>query len=307
MIIAYLSHPGCLRHDMGPHPECPARLEVIGDRLLTEGLDASLQRVEAPRVDRELLEATHDPAYVQHIHQSAPDQGRVWLDGDTAMNPHSLEAALRAAGAVQLAVDLVLEGAVSRAFCAVRPPGHHALSSQAMGFCLFNNVVVGARRALQRHGLERVAILDFDVHHGNGTEELVSGDNRILFCSTFQHPFYPHSGHEPAAANVINTPLAAGSGSREFRAAVTRDWLPALLDFAPELLLVSAGFDAHREDDIAGLELEEDDYAWVTRCLCEQATRSAAGRVVSTLEGGYALPALGRSVAAHLRTLAECA
>jgi acetoin utilization deacetylase AcuC-like enzyme len=301
MPIALVSHSDCLRHDMGHHPERPERLHAINDRLIASGLDMVLQRYDAPLVDRELLDMTHEPLFVDQVHGIAPQQGLVWVDGDTAMNPHTLQAALRAAGAVQLGVDLVMKGDASQVFCAVRPPGHHAEQRKAMGFCFFNNIAVGAYHALRNHGLKRVAIVDFDVHHGNGTEDIVSGDERILFCSTFQHPFYPHSGFDTSAPNVVNAPLAAGAAGMEFREAVDLCWLPRLRDFEPELILVSAGFDAHRADDMAGLNLVENDYAWVTRRLCEQADLSAHGRLVSSLEGGYELNSLARSVEAHIK------
>ena len=301
MTIAYISHSDCLSHDMGRHPECPERLQAINDRLIASGLDRVLRRYDAPLIDRGLLELPHDPLFVDRVYAMSPSEGLVWLDGDTAMNPCSLQAALRAAGAVQLGVDLVMQGDASQVFCAVRPPGHHAERNKAMGFCFFNNVAVGAFHALQNHGLERVAIVDFDVHHGNGTEDIVSGDDRILFCSTSQHPFYPHSGFDSSASNVVNTPLPAGTSSTAFREAVHRDWLPRLKAFEPELILVSAGFDAHQADDMAGLKLVEEDYAWVTRRLCEQAGNSAGGRLVSSLEGGYELRSLALSVEAHIK------
>jgi acetoin utilization deacetylase AcuC-like enzyme len=303
MTVAYISHPTCLLHDMGPHPEQPARLSAIQDRLIACGLDPMLSHYEAPEVDRALLEQVHDPAYVARLFDCAPASGYAQLDPDTAMNPYTLPAALRAAGAAQLGADLLLQGAALRAFCAVRPPGHHAERARPMGFCLFNNVVIGAYRALGEHGLERVAIVDFDVHHGNGTENIVADDPRILFCSTFQHPFYPNSGADCPADNVVNVPLPAGSDSADFRRAITEHWLPALAGFAPELILVSAGFDAHQADDMAGLNLLVDDYTWVTRQICRQAEQSAAGRVLSCLEGGYHLQALARSVEAHLRVM----
>ena len=226
------------------------------------------------------------------------------LDSDTAMNPHTLRAARRAAGAAVLATDRVLRGEVEAAFCGVRPPGHHAERARAMGFCLFNNVAVAAAHALAAHGLERVVVVDFDVHHGNGTEAIFHDDPRVMMVSTFQHPFYPYSGVEGRSERMVNIPLAAYSGGTEFRDAVERHWLPALAAFKPEMLFVSAGFDAHREDDMAMLRLVEADYAWVTERIREVAARHARGRIVSVLEGGYALHALGRSVAAHLRVLA---
>jgi acetoin utilization deacetylase AcuC-like enzyme len=217
------------------------------------------------------------------------------------MNPYSLKAARRAAGAVVKAVDLVMNGEATRAFCGVRPPGHHAERNRAMGFCFYNNIAIGALHALQNHDLARVAIVDFDVHHGNGTEHIVAGDERILFCSTFQHPFYPNSGHECDEANVVNVPLSQGTSSEGFRAAVTQHWIPALERFQPQLLLVSAGFDAHQADDMAGINLVDTDYAWITQELVGVADRHARGRVVSSLEGGYELHALARSVEAHLK------
>lgn len=305
MPLAFVSHADCLKHEMGAHhPESPARLEAIQDRLRAAGLEDVLLRFDAPLASDVHLARAHPPEYIAQIRSAAPGHGTVHLDPDTAMNPFSLQAALRAAGAAVLAVDLVLGGKASSAFCAVRPPGHHACRSTAMGFCLFNNVAVGALHALEAHGLERVAIADFDVHHGNGTEDIFQGDPRVLMVSTFQHPFYPYSGTGAVASNMINVPLAAGSGPKQFRAAVEQQWLPALDAFKPQLILCSAGFDAHIEDDMAMLRLVDEDYAWVTSRLLEVARKHAKGRVVSVLEGGYALAALGRSAARHLRVLA---
>lgn len=304
MTIAYITHADCLLHDMGTaHPESPARLRAISDRLIACGLDAALVHHDAPRVTRDQLLRVHDSAYLDALAAQSPRSGTAWLDGDTAMNPHTLLAAERAAGAAALAVGLVMSGKHRRAFCAVRPPGHHAERDRAMGFCLYNNVAVAAYEALEQHGLSRVAIVDFDVHHGNGTEHIVAADQRILFCSTFQHPFYPHSGAEPSAGNIINVPLRAGAGGAEFARAVDQHWLPALRDFAPQLVVISAGFDAHRADDMAQLAFVDSDYAWVTGELCAIADTSAQGRVVSSLEGGYDLHALSRSVQAHLNAL----
>jgi acetoin utilization deacetylase AcuC-like enzyme len=302
MAIAYISHHDCQMHDMGHHhPEQPARLSAINDRLIATGLEMVLHRYDAPPVKRELLDAVHDSTYVDEVYAAAPAEGVIWLDGDTAMNKHSLHAALRAAGAVALGVDLVMAGKAKHVFCGVRPPGHHAEHHRAMGFCFFNNIAVGAYHALNQYGLERVAIVDFDVHHGNGTEDIVSGDERILFCSTFQHPFYPHSGYDSTASNVVNSPLPSGSDSKAFRTAVETHWLPRLETFEPQLILVSAGFDAHLADDMANMNLLDVDYGWVTRRLCEQAERSGNGHIVSSLEGGYDLHALARSVEAHLK------
>jgi acetoin utilization deacetylase AcuC-like enzyme len=303
MAIGYITHHDCQLHDMGSHhPEQPARLSAISDRLIAGGLDMVLHHFDAPLAERAMLERVHEAAYVDEIFAAAPQaEGLVWVDGDTAMNRHSLDAALRAAGGVAQGVDLVVEGRLRQAFCAVRPPGHHAERDRAMGFCLFNNIAVGAYQALEAHGLQRVAIVDFDVHHGNGTEDIVSGDQRVLFCSTFQHPFYPHSGFGETAANVVNVPLPAGTGSLGFREAVEAHWLPRLDAFEPQLIMISAGFDAHQADDMAGMKLVDADYAWVTRRLCELADRHAQGRIVSALEGGYELHALARSVEAHLK------
>jgi acetoin utilization deacetylase AcuC-like enzyme len=301
---AYITHPSCLQHEMGPdHPECPERLASISDHVIALGLDPYVVRHEATPATREQLSRVHSPAYVEAIEHAAPASGLRYLDPDTALNPHSVRAALHAAGAAVNAVDLVCGGEHQKAFCAVRPPGHHAESRRAMGFCVFNNVAVGAAHALAVHGLSRVAIVDFDVHHGNGTEEMFSDDPRVLMVSTFQYPLYPYSGVDNPAPNMVNIPLSAGSGGAEFRDAVVERWLPALDEQQPELILISAGFDAHREDPLAGLQFTESDYAWVTRELCSVARRHADGRIVSSLEGGYALSALGRSAAAHIREL----
>jgi acetoin utilization deacetylase AcuC-like enzyme len=305
MSAAFITHLECLKHEMGAHhPEQPARLSAIEDQLIASGVAPYVARYEAPLATDEQLARVHPIEYIRAIRELAPKQGTVHLDPDTAMNPWSLQAALRAAGAAVLAVDLTLSGKATTAFCAVRPPGHHACRARSMGFCIFNNVAVAARHALQVHGLERVAIIDFDVHHGNGTEDIFEGDPQVLMASTFQHPFYPYSGTEDPAANMVNVPLAAGAGSREFREAVREAWLPALDEFAPELVLFSAGFDAHAEDDMAMLRFTDADYAWVTSQMKAVAERHAQGRMVSVLEGGYALSALGRSVVQHMRVLA---
>jgi acetoin utilization deacetylase AcuC-like enzyme len=245
----------------------------------------------------------HTAEHVDRIFAAVPKAGICHLDPDTAMNPFSLRAALRAAGAVVYAVDLVLGGTTKTAFCSVRPPGHHAERERAMGFCFFNNVAVGAAHALEHHGLKRVCIADFDVHHGNGTEDIFRGDPRVLMVSTFQHPFYPYSGAEGGSPNMVNIPLPAYSGGERFRNAVSEHWVPAIDAFRPELLLISAGFDAHRDDDMASMSLIESDYAWVTNTLLDLATKYCDGRVVSVLEGGYELHALGRSVMTHLKVL----
>jgi acetoin utilization deacetylase AcuC-like enzyme len=302
---AFVTHSDCLKHDMGAHhPECPERLGAIEDQLIASGLAQYLVRHEAPLASDEQLARVHPLDYVRAIRQAAPEHGTVHLDPDTAMNPHSLDAALRAAGAGVLAVDLVLGKKASSAFCSVRPPGHHACRARPMGFCIFNNVAIAARHALQAHALERVAIIDFDVHHGNGTEDIFEGDPHVLMASTFQHPFYPYSGADDPAPNMVNVPLSAGAGSREFREAVREAWVPALDEFRPQLILFSAGFDAHAEDDMAMLRFADSDYGWVTEQMKAVADRHAGGRMVSLLEGGYSLSALGRSVVQHIKVLA---
>jgi len=305
MATAFVTHPDCLRHDMGAyHPERPERLSAIEDQLIASGVGQHLVRYDAPLASDEQLARVHPIEYVRAIRDAAPAEGTVHLDPDTAMNPHSLRAALRAAGAAVLATDLVMRGEADSAFCSVRPPGHHACRARPMGFCIFNNVAVAARHARHAHGVERVAIIDFDVHHGNGTEDIFQNDPHVLMTSTFQHPFYPYSGTEDPAPNMVNVPLAAGAGSRQFREAVTEGWIPALEAFKPQLVVFSAGFDAHAEDDMAMLRLSDADYAWVTRQVKAVADRHAGGRMVSMLEGGYALSALGRSVVQHLRVMA---
>jgi acetoin utilization deacetylase AcuC-like enzyme len=303
---AFISHPACAKHDMGSdHPERPARLAAIHDQLIAAGMLPLLQQHDAPRATREQLARVHRLHYIDKIEAASPQQGIVFLDADTAMNPFSLEAALRAAGAPLLGADLVMNGAADNAFCSVRPPGHHATRDQSMGFCLFNNVAVGVAHALAVHGLERVAIADFDVHHGNGTEDIFADDPRVMLCSTFQHPFYPHSGVGSGNDHIINVPLPAGTNGVGFRAAVWEHWLPALESFQPQMLFISAGFDAHVDDEMSGLALVEADYAWVTHKLKAVADKWGAGRIVSVLEGGYELGALGRSVVAHIKVLSD--
>jgi acetoin utilization deacetylase AcuC-like enzyme len=286
------------------HPERPARLGAIEDQLIASGLGQHLTRFDAPLATDEQLARVHPIEYVRAIREAAPRTGTVHLDPDTAMNPHTLNAALRAAGAAVFAVDLIFQKNFSSVFCSVRPPGHHACRVRPMGFCIFNNVAIAARHAVHAHGLQRVAIIDFDVHHGNGTEDIFEGDPHVLMASTFQHPFYPYSGTEEPAANMVNVPLAAGAGSREFREAVREAWIPALDDFEPQLVLFSAGFDAHAEDDMAMLRLTDADYGWVTEQVKAIAERHAQGRMVSMLEGGYALSALGRSAVQHIKVMA---
>ncbi|HEV8647673.1 MAG TPA: histone deacetylase family protein [Burkholderiales bacterium] len=306
MPTAFVHHRDCTLHDMGSHhPECPARIAAIEDHLLATGIVEHLVDVDAPSATREQLQRVHHPDYVDAIEASVPARGLVHLDPDTAMNPHSYHAALRAAGAVVKATDMVMSGVVENAFCNVRPPGHHAERARAMGFCFFNNVAVGVAHALEKYGLERVAVVDFDVHHGNGTEDIFRHDHRVMMVSTFQHPFYPYSGAEGRSERMVNIPLAAHSGGVQFREAVEQFWIPALERFQPQMIFVSAGFDAHRDDDMASLSLVEADYAWVTERLVKIADGLSGGRIVSTLEGGYDLNALARSVVVHLRALAR--
>ena len=305
MQVALLTHPACLGHVTPPgHPEQVARLDAV----LAALAPFDLLRHEAPLCPEEALRRVHPRTHLDRLRRAIPDSGWRALDPDTHLSPGSLEAALRAAGAVVRAVDLVLSGQADRAFCAVRPPGHHAEAMTAMGFCLLGNIAIGARHALDHHGLDRVAIVDFDVHHGNGTQDLVQGDPRILFISTHQSPLYPGTGAARDTGphgTVLNLPLPAGTGSAAFRRVVAGSVLPRIEAFAPSLILVSAGFDAHRDDPLAGLDLSAADFAWITRELCRLADRHCLGRVVSALEGGYDLDALGASAAAHVSALME--
>lgn len=306
MTTAFISHRDCSSHDMGRHhPECPDRLAAINDRLIASGLDMYLVFYDAPLASIEQLTRAHAPEHVRNVMQSAPKNGIVHLDPDTAMCPTTLEAALRSAGAGVMATDLVLSGEVENAFCSVRPPGHHAERAKAMGFCFFNNVAVAVKHAVAAHGLERVAIIDFDVHHGNGTENIFAGDDRVLMVSTFQHPFYPYCGTDDPADNMLNVPIPAGTRGDGFRQIVSDIWMPRLREYAPQAVFISAGFDAHYEDDMASLGLVESDYAWVTEQLKSLAAESANKRIVSILEGGYSLSALARSVTAHIKVLAD--
>jgi acetoin utilization deacetylase AcuC-like enzyme len=303
---ALITHRDCHLHDVGSyHPESPERLSAISDHLIAQGIDHYFIHYEAPLATFEQLMRVHSAAHLEHLKRSSPDLGVVHIDPDTAMNPHTWHAALRAAGAGVMAVDLVMAGEVQNAFCAVRPPGHHAERSNAMGFCFFNNIAVAAKHALKVHGLKRVAIVDFDVHHGNGTEECFRNDMQVLMVSTFQHPFYPYSGTEHPAPNMVNIPLPGGAGGDEFCQVVNDLWLPRLREFKPEMIFISAGFDAHYEDDLGGLKLLEKDFAWVTEQIRQIADETAQGRIVSMLEGGYVLSALARSVAAHIKVLAS--
>ncbi len=307
MTTLLFSHPACVAHDPGPyHPESPARL-----RAVLAALDAPefepLDRREAPRAEIDALARVHERAYIQMVLESVPSSGHLHLDPDTALSPGSGEAALRAAGAVCAAVDAVVAGEGDNAFCAVRPPGHHAEAGRAMGFCLFNNVAVGALHARAVHGLARAAVIDFDVHHGNGTQHMFERDADLFYASTHQWPYYPGTGarEETGVGNIVNVPLAAGAGSAEFRAALTREILPALAAFGPDMVFISAGFDAHADDPLAGLALADEDFAWATREIAALAREACGGRLVSTLEGGYDLAALGRAAAVHVRALMD--
>ena len=300
-----ITHPECLNHEVPQgHPERPDRLRAVLDGLANAGLLAELEQREAAPIAPEQLQRIHHPELLAALDTLRPAQGLAQVDPDTSLGPRSLLAAALAAGAVADAVHAVLAGETRRAFCAVRPPGHHAEADAAMGFCLYNSVALGAQLALDA-GLDRVAILDFDVHHGNGTVDIFKDQPEALVCSSFQHPFYPYRLTDIQRDNIVNTPLPAGTGSLHFRQALERDWTPALEHHRPQLILVSAGFDAHQLDPLAQLELNEEDFRWATRFIADAARRFAAGRIVSALEGGYHLGALSASAQAHIEALME--
>ncbi|MFM6991974.1 MAG: histone deacetylase family protein [Rhodoferax sp.] len=311
----YYFHPVFRKHEMGAgHPECPERLDAINDWLLATGVMDALHQYQAPPAPIADIELAHGRMHIASIRGltdglrdeiEAGGPTHAQIDPDTSLNVHTWDAALCAAGAALAATDAVIAGELENAFCAVRPPGHHACRDKAMGFCFLNNVAIAARYALERHGLQRVAIIDFDVHHGNGTEDIVAGDPRILMASFFQHPFYPHGGAQSDAPNLVNVPLPAYSKGDAVRSVVQDHWLPRLNAFEPEMVFISAGFDAHRADEMGQMGLVEADYAWITEQIKTVAHRHARGRVVSCLEGGYHLDALARSVAAHVRVLAD--
>ncbi len=306
METLFFTNPACRLHEMGAqHPESPQRLDAIADQLTANGLIDFLAQEHGRMASVEEILRVHSSDYLQSLQQALPASGYHALDGDTLMNQHSLEAAFAAAGAGLSAVQAVLEGPDKTAFCAVRPPGHHARPTHAMGFCLFNNIAIAARHALEHYGLQRVAIIDFDVHHGNGTEEIFLAEERVLMCSYYQHPFYPHMRAEHPGKNMVNIPVAAYADGEVIRALVKQYWLPALHAFKPQLMLVSAGFDGHREDDMGSLKLVEADFAWITKQLVDVANQHCQGKIVSFLEGGYDLSALGRSVVAHIRALGD--
>jgi len=311
----YYTHNDCRKHEMGlGHPECPARLDAIADRLLASGVADVLEHRDAPLAALADIELAHERMYVAALRglslrvaeeEDAGGPVHLQLDTDTAINRHTWNAALRSAGAALAATDAVIAGEVENAFCSVRPPGHHATRDKAMGFCFFNNVAVAVKYALQRYNLGRVAVVDFDVHHGNGTEDILAGDMRVLMVSIFQHPFYPFSGDSSPAANMVNVPVPAYTRGMDVRDIVEMMWLPRLEEFKPEMIFISAGFDAHREDDMGQLGLTEQDYTWITGRIKDVARRFAKGRIVSCLEGGYMPAALARSVEAHIRVLAD--
>jgi acetoin utilization deacetylase AcuC-like enzyme len=315
MTTGYFTHHDCRLHEMGAgHPERPERLDAINDRLISSGLADVLQRCDVPLASPTQLELAHGRMYIaslqglaqrlaQEIEAGGPNH--LQIDPDTAINPHTWQAALRAAGAALAATDAVMAGELSNAFCAVRPPGHHACRDKAMGFCFFNNIAIAAKHALDHHGLQRVAVVDFDVHHGNGTEDILSSDPRALMVGIFQHPLYPYSGAHSTATNMLNLPVPAYTKGDAIREMFASDLLPRLDAFKPQMVFISAGFDAHREDELGQLGLVESDYEWMTQQISAIAKRHAQGRIVSCLEGGYALGALARSVEAHLRVLAE--
>ena len=304
MSTAYFTHPACLKHQMGDtHPESPARLAAINDGLIAARIMELLQHHSPHQATKQQLLRVHSREHVETIHANAPANGMFAIDPDTYMNSYTLDAALYAAGAVVNASDLVFSGEATNAFCAVRPPGHHAERDRAMGFCFFNNVAVGVAHVLENYNLKRVAIVDFDVHHGNGTENIFENESRVLLCSSFQYPFYPYSGDSSLSGHLINTHLPAGTSSEGFRAAITREWLPELREFKPEMIFISAGFDAHKLDFLAQLNLIEEDYYWITQQIMDIARDYSGNRIVSSLEGGYHLNALAQSVVSHIKAL----
>jgi acetoin utilization deacetylase AcuC-like enzyme len=304
MTTAFFSHDDCLKHNMGlEHPECPERILTILSYLADCNLGQDLDWVRPEEVTHDQLLMAHLENYLRQLELMAPTRGRVFTDPDTALMPDTLRAARLAAGANIQAVDMVMSSQVTNAFVCARPPGHHAERGKSMGFCFYNNVALAAKRALNFHHIERAAIIDFDVHQGNGTVDIVGGDERILMCSSFQHPFYPHSHVHRQADNIINTPIEAGSSATDYRKTVEAAWLKKLQDFKPQIVLISAGFDGHKLDPMAELNLEVDDYRWLTDMVVSIAHDHANDRIISTLEGGYHLKALAGSVCAHLHVL----
>jgi acetoin utilization deacetylase AcuC-like enzyme len=310
MTTAFYTHADCARHEMGSwHPESPARLQAIEDQLIASRISNLLEHREAPVARENALNLVHSLDAIARIRENCPslnaDDSYFPLDADTTLNPYTWRAALRAAGAAIAATDAVIDGEVENAFCSIRPPGHHATPAESMGFCMFNNVAIAAKHALEVRGLQRVAIVDFDVHHGNGTEESFRDDPRVLMVSFFQHPFYPYTGTGHPAPNMINLPVPAHTGGNLIRQLILDNWLPALHQQRPEMIFISAGFDAHREDEMGQMGLVEADYAWITQQIKDVAKLYAQNRIVSCLEGGYHLSSLARSVVAHIKVLAE--
>lgn len=304
METLFITHPVCHEHEMGSwHPESPLRLDAISDQLVASGLMDFLTHAKPIAAEESDILRVHQAQYLEYLRNNVPEQGYFNIDPDTCMNPRTLDAAWLAAGAGITAVDKIIAGDARTAFCAVRPPGHHARPHQAMGFCFFNNIAITALYAIEKYGIKKIAIIDFDVHHGNGTEETFAHDDRIMMCSFYQYPLFPENHVADPGPNMINVPVEAYSGGDVIRDLAERFWFPALDEFQPELILISAGFDAHREDDMASLKLVESDYAWITSKLVNIADKYCGGRIISMLEGGYDLSALGRSVVAHVRSL----
>ncbi|MBQ4832967.1 histone deacetylase family protein [Pseudoalteromonas sp. MMG010] len=304
MRTAVISHPHCRKHKMSSdHPECPQRLDAISDRLLASGVDIGIAQLQAPKAQRDHYLLAHSEQQVTHFENSIPNEGLESLDGDTWLCPDSGNAVARAVGAGILAVDEILADKLDAAFCSVRPPGHHATGTESSGFCVFNNLAIGVKYAKSK-GIQRIAIADFDVHHGNGTQDIFFADEDVLFCSLFQYPFYPNTAVENNH-HIINSPLAIASDGDDLKAVFFQQWQQKIADFKPELLFISAGFDAHLEDDMGSLKLVDDDYYWITQQLCKVAMQNGCKGVISYLEGGYALSALGRSAVAHIKALSE--
>lgn len=306
MATAFTSHPDTLLHIMdGNHPESPARITAIKNALIAQNIYAKLKVYSAPEATDFQLQRVHDATYIQKIRALSPKAGLVRLDTDTAMGPMTLSATLHASGAAVLATDLVMQNKVDNAFCCVRPPGHHAGKANSAGFCIFNHIAVGAAHAMATYGIKRVAIIDFDVHHGDGTEDIFKQNPHVMLCSTFQHPFYPHRGHNSRTATMINVPLAAQSSSKELKHAFLHDFLPALHTFKPEIIYISAGFDAHIDDPLADLRFSVQDYVWMTEHIKKVAQQHAQNRIISLLEGGYQLKSLAECASAHIETLLD--
>lgn len=304
MTLAIISHPDCVLHNAGSeHPERPERVQVIESALKNFPFQCPVEFLQAPLVTREQLISAHDSSYVDWIFSIAPKKSFIGIDEDTRMNPYTLNAALRAAGSVPLAVDLVMKGETQVVFCNVRPPGHHAEREKAMGFCFFNNVAVGVMHAIKHHGIERVAIVDFDVHHGNGTQSIFQRDKRVMYCSSFQHPFYPGYEEEMDSKHIICVPLRSGTTGAIFREKVQAAWFDKLAAFMPQIIFFSAGFDAHANDPLANLGLHKDDYIWITTQIANIAKVHSQGRMISVLEGGYNLDVLMECVPAHVNAM----